>query len=331
VKKALSRYAVTVGVLWLASLPAGWFYFASQDVPVYVALPFTIALMVEAALYILPGFEGVRCAVAHAGNPRALAAALAAGGVLPYLIYSAPTGVFAWSSLAALAALAAAVAFWYVALPRRAAVDVLFLVLMVVVSLSPVFKLAIPSLSPKAPGELLGRLMWIRLGIAAMLFLRGVEGVGFGFVPNRRDWKIGLAHWAAFLPIAFVLNLVLGFARPRPWPPADPWRTVLAAVAIFCGMLWVTALSEEFFFRGLLQQWLAAWTGSRNAALLAASAMFGAAHLWFPPGFPNWRFTILAAAAGLFYGRAFQTARTIRAAMVTHALVNLTWRLFFFH
>lgn len=316
-------------MLWLACLPAGWFYFTSESVPPAVAVPFTIALLVEAGLYILPGFDGARRRIASVSNRRLLAAGLTLSAVVPYLTYAIPVGVFAWQSLALLILLSAAAAFWFVELPRRGVIDGLFLLLMIAVALSPVFKLAIPAVAPKAPGELLGRLMWIRVGIAAVLFLRGAEGVGFGFVPTRRDWKIGLLHWAAFLPVAFLLNLGLGFARPRPWPPADPWRTALLAVAVFLGMLWVTALSEEFFFRGLLQQWLADWTGSRHWALAVASVVFGAAHLWFPPGFPNWRFMILAAAAGVFYGRAYQSAQSIRAAMVTHALVNVSWRVFF--
>jgi len=46
-------------------------------------------------------------------------------------------------------------------------------------------------------------------------------------------------------------------------------------------------------------------------------------------GFPNWRFSILAAAAGIFYGLAFRQARSIRASMVTHALTYTILRVFF--
>ena len=45
--------------------------------------------------------------------------------------------------------------------------------------------------------------------------------------------------------------------------------------------------------------------------------------------FPNWRFAILAAVAGLFYGFAFIRTRGIRAPMVVHALVVTAWQLFF--
>jgi hypothetical protein len=37
---------------------------------------------------------------------------------------------------------------------------------------------------------------------------------------------------------------------------------------------------------------------------------------------------VLATFAGLFYGRAFLQARSIRAAMVTHALVVTVWQVF---
>jgi len=98
--------------------------------------------------------------------------------------------------------------------------------------------------------------------------------------------------------------------------------------AIFLGMLWVVALGEEFFFRGLLQQWIAQWTSRPALALVVASILFGAAHLGFR-GFPNWRFALAAAVAGWFYGRAYQQAGSIRASMVTHALVVTVWRAWF--
>jgi membrane protease YdiL (CAAX protease family) len=77
-----------------------------------------------------------------------------------------------------------------------------------------------------------------------------------------------------------------------------------------------------------LQQWIGKWIGSEIAGLLLASLLFGAVHLWFR-GFPNWRLAIMAAFAGVFYGMAFRQTKSIRASMVTHALVVTTWRVFF--
>ena len=63
----------------------------------------------------------------------------------------------------------------------------------------------------------------------------------------------------------------------------------------FVGFLFVITLGEEFFFRGVLQQWVEDWTWNRPAALLITSACFGLAHLWLGR-FPNWPWVPLAAA-----------------------------------
>ena len=106
-------------------------------------------------------------------------------------------------------------------------------------------------------------------------------------------------------------------------------RVTLFTVATFFGVLWVTALGEEFLFRGLIQQWTTVWFKSEWAGLIVTSLIFGAAHLWFRGAFPNWRIAGLAAVGGLFYGLAFRRAKSIRASMVTHALTVTTWRMFF--
>ena len=110
--------------------------------------------------------------------------------------------------------------------------------------------------------------------------------------------------------------------------PAPLWKTA----GIFLGFFWVVALFEEFVFRGVLQQWLEEWKWSRAVSLLIASAVFGFAHLWFTGGghrFPNWRWALIATALGWFCGHARNQAGSIRAGVVTHALVVATWREFF--
>src|SRR5262249_39961830 len=150
----------------------------------------------------------------------------------------------------------------------------------------------------------LGQLMWFRTGLFAMLSVRRVQGVGFGFWPSARDWKIGAAHFAMFLPVAAVLAWWVGFTHPRS--PALGWdKSCSLAIATFFGVLCVLALGEEFFFRGLLQQWLTGWLRSQWGGLAAASLLFGSVHLWYR-AFPNWRFCALASVAGVFYGLAFR-------------------------
>jgi membrane protease YdiL (CAAX protease family) len=116
------------------------------------------------------------------------------------------------------------------------------------------------------------------------------------------------------------LAFAIGFLRPDP--VAFSLRTLLVTIGTFLGVLWVLAVAEEFFFRGLLQQLLARKLGKQALAIVLASLIFGAAHL------PNWKLALLATFAGLFYGQAYSQAGSIRAAMVTHALVVTTWRVF---
>jgi membrane protease YdiL (CAAX protease family) len=169
--------------------------------------------------------------------------------------------------------------------------------------------------------------MWFRTGLFSMVSIRRARNIGFGFWPAASEWKIGALYFAALLPVAAALGWALRFARPH-MRYAGWEKLPLAAIATFFGTLWVLALGEEFFFRGLLQQWIAEWLKNEWAALILASACFGSVHLWYG-SFPNWRFAALAGVAGIFYGLAFRQARSIRASMVTHALTVTTWRIFF--
>jgi membrane protease YdiL (CAAX protease family) len=176
--------------------------------------------------------------------------------------------------------------------------------------------------SPDLPTPILGQLMWIRLGVVAVLLVRRFEGIGFGFLPTTREWRIGLRYYLYFLPLGGALIFALRFARFDP-APGLWWKLPLT----FAGILWVVALAEEFFFRGMLQQLLSRWLGY-PAGLVATSLVFGAVHLPFRH-FPNWEFAALAAVAGLFYGQSYLGGNGIRSAMVTHALVVATWRTLF--
>jgi membrane protease YdiL (CAAX protease family) len=169
--------------------------------------------------------------------------------------------------------------------------------------------------------------MWIRLGVMAVLSLRKIENIRFGFLPKRDEWIVGLEQFLYFLPVGALAVFLLHFARFQPvtivW-----WKMLLFAPAMFFGVLWVLALAEEFFFRGMLQQLLARGFHSDVAGLILTSILFGAAHLPYRK-FPNWRFAVLAGITGIFYGIAFLKSRSVRASMVTHALVVTTWRSLF--
>ncbi|MGB9605730.1 MAG: CPBP family intramembrane glutamic endopeptidase [Bryobacteraceae bacterium] len=281
------------------------------------------AWCVELALYASLAWKAARNGLARLGARRA-AAALTVSALLPYLLYAPATGAFDPARFLALTFLAALASFWYAALPRRRAADAAFLVLIAAVVLAKVWNHVYARPSNWPPMETLGQLMWIRVGVGSALAIRHAEGVGFGWLPTQREWRIGALHFLAFLPLGLLLGWATGFIRGLGWQ-GPIWREALVAVATFLGMLWVVALGEEFFFRGLLQRWLSEWSGSQRIGWLVASVLFGAAHLPFR-GFPNWRFALLATLAGLFYGRAYLAGGGIRAAMVAHALTNTLWR-----
>jgi membrane protease YdiL (CAAX protease family) len=313
------RFLLFAILLWVAGSIAGWVYARQQDIPRAIFLPVLAALLVEATFYISIAWEELR-----RDMPRVL---LLFSAPLPYLIYSVPCGEFSLRSLIFILAAAAVILFWFRFLPRGRITDFAFVGLIAAAILMKVFPLVYVRPHPKIAIEILGHLAWIRLAAVTVLRDRRMEGVNFGFWPKAREWQIGTFAYLAALPVIWTLLGVTGVAR-FAWPVHPWWQTIGIAAATFLGILWVVALSEELFFRGLIQQWLEEILGSSAAAILTTAVLFGAAHLGFR-FFPNWKFSLLAALAGLFYGWAFYAGRGVRAAMVAHALLVTTWRVLF--
>ncbi len=286
------------------------------------------AFLVELGFYLVIGFPAMRKAFDGLGSKAFRAAVLTVSALLPYVIESTLLGTFQITSLLLLLAMAAAASFWYVWISRSLPADLLFLVLLGAVYLSKSFDHIYGRPMPHVALGILGQLMWIRLAIMAILSLRSVEDdTRFGFVPTAREWGVGAMHYLYFLPVGVALGYLLRFTSFH-LPGFEWWKIVLLAIGTFLGFLWVVGLSEEFFFRGFLQRLLARGFHSEVVGLIVASIIFGLAHLPFRQ-FPNWRFAILAGAAGIFYGLAFLKAKSVRASMVTHALLVTTWRVFF--
>ncbi len=321
-------YRTTLLTIWALLLAFAAIYSIQQNIPARIVVPFVAAALVEIAFYLAPGFAATRTAIESVEPPAFRALVIEATALIPYLIYSLGTGTFHWRSLTMLAVITSAAAVWYVLnTEQHLYADLLFLALFAAVVLLKVFPRIYVELASKAPAAILGQLMWIRLCILAVLSIRTMGGIGFGFLPTRKDWRIGIQQFLLFGPVAVVIGMAIGFARPHlaftVW-----WKGVLLVIGTFAGFLWVVGLMEEFFVRGMLQQLLTRRFKSTVAGLILASVIFGLAHLPFRQ-FPNWRFAIMAGIAGVFYGLAYIRAGSVRAAMVTHALVVTTWRVFF--
>lgn len=312
--------AAVLGAGWLMLGLAAWIYARLKSIPEWAALPITAAFFIEFPFYLLPALESPRRWFAQ--RPKAQAAFFfAASAVVPWLVYSIFTREAHLTGFLLLLAVGAIVSFWYVVLPAAPLSDALFLILIAAVYLSKIFDHIYLSPIPKLQLSVLGHLMLIRAAALAVLVIRGNVKAEYRFIPRRHDWATGLRYFALALPILAFAYWALGLVVWRAHPS-------MLALAAFPLILWVVGLSEEFFFRGLLQQWIEDWTGSANGALLAASILFGSAHLGFHRIFPNWRWAIVAGMLGIFCGLAWRRSRSVPAAMVTHALVVTVWQTF---
>ena len=312
---SLARFRAVVGAGWVVLGVAAVVYARMKGIPAWAAVPIAAAFLIEFPFYLLPAFAPERLA-----RPLWLAGAC----VLPYLVYSIPTGEFRVAGFAGLAVIALVMSYWFALLPRNGLTDLLFLAVPVAVYLSKVFDSIYLAPVPKIPVQYLGHVMLIRASVAAIVSIRGDAGVEFRFFPRTREWIAGLRWFAILVPLCGVALWSLKIANARP----KPHGALIAAVEIM-GIFWMVALPEEFLFRGLLQQWTERWTSSAAAALIIASLVFGSAHLWFHGAFPNWRFAIVAAIFGGCCGMAWRETRSIQSSMVTHGLAAALYRIFF--
>ncbi|HEX7360700.1 MAG TPA: CPBP family intramembrane glutamic endopeptidase, partial [Bryobacteraceae bacterium] len=106
------------------------------------------------------------------------------------------------------------------------------------------------------------------------------------------------------------------------------WRATLTGIGTLFAFLWVVTLAEELFFRGFIERALLNIQKSRMLAVVISSVVYGCAHLWFRH-FPDWRQALVTGVLGIACGYAYAQTKSIRAPMVTHALVVVTWRMLF--
>ena len=273
-------------------------------------MPVAAAFLLEISLYA--GMQTIRW----------IAPTLWASATASYLLYSIPTGMFRWHGLLLLAAVTGIAVAWIRYTRPSLLNDSVFLLFLAGVYLSRVLNDVYAEPWAKVETSALAKLMCFRLAVTCLLRYRSHKDLNFGFIPTKSDWRIGLLYFLYFMPVALVLAWAIEFRGMR-LAPDFWWR----APVTFLSILWVVALAEECLFRGLLLHRLRAMMGPLQA-LAISSLAFGLTHLWFRP-FPNWKFVILASAAGVFYGAAYLKARTVRASMVAHALTVTALRTFF--
>jgi uncharacterized protein len=282
------------------------------------------ALGLELIPAVLFGCAGERVARALKLLPVALRLGLPALLVAPYVMVSISAHVFEWTWCALCAVLPVAVAGL---LMRAAEADpeqrgdwrdaFILLVLGLAVDLRW-FDSAWP-----AGLRALNELFLVDGGLYGFLAIRQLRGVGFDFHLKWSDWKTGLRELVFFTPIVVSAGLALGFIHPHRNLPGIG-SAILRWILIF----FFTAVPEELFFRGWVQNLLEQRVGPR-AALVIASILFGLSHFNKRSAHFNWPYVLLATIAGIFYGRAWREQRRIPASTITHASVDWLWGLWF--
>jgi uncharacterized protein len=64
-----------------------------------------------------------------------------------------------------------------------------------------------------------------------------------------------------------------------------------------------------------------------SPALILTAILFGLSHFNKRAAHFNWRYVLLAAIAGIFYGRAWRQNRRVATSAVTHTAVDTPWSL----
>jgi membrane protease YdiL (CAAX protease family) len=165
------------------------------------------------------------------------------------------------------------------------------------------------------------KILLLDAGIYGFLIIRQLDGVGFDLRLRFREVRIGLRELLIYTPIAIALGLGLGFLHVHAvWPRFIQFLTALVFTFFFI------AVPEELFFRGWMQNLLERRLG-RYPALFLTAALFGLSHFNKRAAHFNWRYVLLAALAGIFYGRAWRQDRRVGASAITHASVDTIWSL----
>ena len=230
--------------------------------------------------------------------------------IVPYLVFAVPRGEFRWELCAGLTAAILAIAllleYGRVYLPLAAVALIIEL---------HVFDAAWPVAGLRG----MAKLLFLDVVLFGYLVIRPIGGIGFDFRPRLSDALIGLREFLFYTPIALALGFAMGFLHLH-----RTHGSINEFLAGWLFTLFFIALPEELFFRGLLLNLLERRIGPR-AALGVTSVLFGLAHFNKRAATFNWRYVILAAIAGFFYGRSWLARRRLLSAGITHATVDTVW------
>ena len=296
----------------------------AHNIFVYPLSPLiVIAAVLALTPYFWAGFCPSRFAAWVRNLPVVARMLLPALLCVPYILVTVDRGVFSlrWLALYAILPVAMAVCMAVSGLLRSKGYWLEFLVLVVLGLAVDLrwFEHAWP-----ARLSVLNKVLLLDAGIYAFLAIRQLDGVGFDLRLRLRDILVGLREFLFFFPFALGLGLALGFLHLHPFGS-------IGAVALKFLGAWIytflfIAVPEELFFRGWIQNLMERHIGRRRA-LFATAILFGLSHFNKRAVYFNWRYVLLAAIAGVFYGRAWRSDRRVAASSFTHSTVDSVWSL----
>jgi membrane protease YdiL (CAAX protease family) len=290
-----------------------------------VGFPIHAAAVVAAVLTLSPFLLAAFWPVSvEAGQrlPIAVRVLLPAVLCVPYVMVAVPYGQFRWGWFALYLLLPVAISW----LLYRASVadaaqcgewrDLLVLALLGLAVDLRWFEPAWP-----ARLAVFNKMLLLDAGIYGFFAIRRLQGVGFDLRLRLADLWIGGRELLFYAPIGIALGLALRFLHFHPQIPTAS-HVVFGWVFTF----FFIAAPEELFFRGWMQNLLERRLG-RHRALLTTAVLFGLSHFNKRAVHFNWRYVLLAALAGIFYGRAWRQERRVGASAITHASVDTLWSL----
>ena len=264
--------------------------------------------------YLVLGVQGVRAWIVHRFSNRVVRLALGPATLwVACVAYSAVTGLDVGSRALAFGvylAVPALVLAWAgedapSRVPWRELVAAAFLGLAIKYHMLP--RLPVPA----PDGFDASRLIGLTAGLYLFLVGRPTPGIGYTWSVTVRDLGAASLAFGVFALVALPIGLTTHFLT---WHPKVGWTNALQPITIYL----VTAVPEEFLFRGLIQNFLMRWTGTA-AGLVIASVIFGHSHL------PDPRYALLATFAGVAYGWVYLRTGKVTASGATHALVDAAW------
>jgi len=175
---------------------------------------------------------------------------------------------------------------------------------------------------------LVGYTWWsIAVSVIAVIGWNGYRNaeIGYRLVPNIKDLYIALIALLGIMVLVVPPGLITGFLTFAVPETFD----IPKLAAHFIGLFLTVALPEELFFRGLLLRGLEKASSKKWVPMVVSSLAFGLMHWNNVSTLPTQiTYVSLATIAGLGYAWAYKkSGNNLLAAVLTHTLVDWTWKL----